>query len=161
MKERFAALPTLLLVLAGVFQATRGLGGDEAASETGSAAASKLAQAERVVVYGLTTTGGPRFRMPAGAGVVQLIVHLELPRVLSSLSPGASYAFTVQATLRGLDLSAAELSGIDLSGADLRGSDLSALDPRDATLAGAQVDVTQAVVLVTTLGLLVGPDAPG
>lgn len=102
MKERFAALPTLLLVLAGVFQATRGLGGDEA-SVTGSAAASKLAQAERVVVYGLTTTGGPRFRLSAGAEVVQLIVHLELPRVLSSLSPGASYAFTVLATLRGPD----------------------------------------------------------
>jgi hypothetical protein len=100
MKERFAALPTLLLVLAGVFQATRGLGGAPA-SETGSSAASKLAQAERVVVYGLTTAGGPRFRLPAGSQVVQLIVHLELPRVLSSLSPGASYAFTVQATLRG------------------------------------------------------------
>lgn len=102
MKERFAALPTLLLVLAGVFQATRGLGGAPA-SETGSAAAGKLAQAERVVVYGLTTTAGPRFRLPAGASVVQLIVHLELPRVLSSLSPGASYAFTVLASLRGPD----------------------------------------------------------
>ena len=68
MKERFAALPTRVLVLAGVFQATRGLGGDEA-SVTGSAAASKLAQAERVVVYGLTTTGGPRFRLSAALGV--------------------------------------------------------------------------------------------
>lgn len=101
MKDRFAALPTLLLVLAGVFQATRGLG--EPASEIGSAAAGKLAQAERVVVYGLTTTAGPRFRLPAGSSVVQLIVHLELPRVLSSLSPGASYAFTLLATLRGQD----------------------------------------------------------
>ena len=59
MKERFAALPTLVLVLLGVLQATHGIGGDEA-SETGSSAANKLAQAERVVVYGLTTTAGPR-----------------------------------------------------------------------------------------------------
>jgi len=102
MKERFAALPTLVLVLAGVLQATRGLGGSEA-SETGSPTANKLAQAERVVVYGLTTTSGPRFRLPPGASMIQLIVHLELPRVISSLSPGASYAFTVDATLRGED----------------------------------------------------------
>ena len=102
MKDRFLALPTLVLVLAGVLQATRGLGGAEA-SEAGSSAANKLAQAERVVVYGLTTTSGPRFRLPPGPSVVQLIVHLELPRALSSLAPGASYAFTVLATLRGDD----------------------------------------------------------
>jgi fluoroquinolone resistance protein len=64
------------------------------------------------------------------------------------------------ATLRHLDLSAAWLHEADLSGADLRGSDLSAVDPRSADLTGAQVDVTQAVVLVTTLGLRVRPDAP-
>ena len=64
------------------------------------------------------------------------------------------------ATLRGLDLSAAELHEADLSGADLRGSDLSAVDPRDVELTGAQIDVTQAVVLVTALGLRVRPDAP-
>jgi hypothetical protein len=51
-------------------------------------------------------------------------------------------------------------SFVDLSGADLRGSDLSAVDPREVELAGAQVDVTQAVVLVTTLGLRVRPDVP-
>jgi len=102
MKERFAALPTLVLVLAGVLQATRGLGGAEA-SEAGSPAARKLAQAERVVVYELTRASGPRFRLPPGSAEVQLIVHLELPRALSSLSPGASYAFTVIATLRGAD----------------------------------------------------------
>ncbi len=102
MKERFAALPTLVLVLLGVLQATHGIGGDEA-SEKGSSAANKLAQAERVVVYGLTTTAGPRFRLPPGSSVVQLIVHLELPRVISSLAPGASYAFTVIASLRGED----------------------------------------------------------
>jgi fluoroquinolone resistance protein len=64
------------------------------------------------------------------------------------------------ATLRHLDLSAASLDDADLSGADLRGSDLSAVDPRSVELAGAQVDVTQAVVLVTALGLDVRPDAP-
>ena len=63
-------------------------------------------------------------------------------------------------TLRHLDLSAAELHAADLSGADLRGSDLSAVDPRNVELAGAQIDVTQAVVLVTSLGLRVRPDAP-
>jgi uncharacterized protein YjbI with pentapeptide repeats len=62
------------------------------------------------------------------------------------------------ATLRDLDLSAAQLSGADLSGADLRGSDLSALDPREVELAGARVDGGQAVVLVTALGLQVGPE---
>jgi hypothetical protein len=40
------------------------------------------------------------------------------------------------------------------------GSDLSSVDPRTVDLAGAQVDVTQAVVLVTALGLSVRPDAP-
>ena len=61
------------------------------------------------------------------------------------------------AVLRGLDLSAAELSGADLSDADLRGSDLSALDPAGATLRGATVDLAQAVVLVTAMGLRVEP----
>jgi fluoroquinolone resistance protein len=64
------------------------------------------------------------------------------------------------ATLRGLDLSAAWFHDADLSGADLRGSDLSAVDPREVDLTGAQIDVAQAVALVTTLGLLVRPDAP-
>ncbi len=42
-----------------------------------------------------------------------------------------------------------------------RASDnLSAVDPRSAQLAGAQVDVVQAVVLATALGLSVRPDAP-
>ena len=64
------------------------------------------------------------------------------------------------ATLRHLDLSGAELHEADLGGADLRGSDLSAVDPRAVELTGAQIDVTQAVVLVTSLGLNVRPDAP-
>ena len=64
------------------------------------------------------------------------------------------------ATLRDLDLSAAELHEADLGGADLRGSDLSAVDPRDVDLTGAEIDVAQAVVLVTALGLNVRPDAP-
>lgn len=67
-------------------------------------------------------------------------------------------ARAVEATLQGLDLSGAQLSGADLSGADLRGSDLTALDPREVGLAGAQVDGGQAVVLVTALGLRVGPE---
>jgi uncharacterized protein YjbI with pentapeptide repeats len=64
------------------------------------------------------------------------------------------------ATLRHLDLSGAWLHEADLGGADLRGSDLSAVDPRTVELAGAQIDVGQAVVLVTALGLNVRPDAP-
>ena len=102
MRARLAALPTLLLVLAGVLQATRALDGAPA-SEIGSPSASKLAQAERVVVYALTTTDGPRFRLPGGPEVIQLILHLELPRVLSSVAPTGSYRFGVIATLRGPD----------------------------------------------------------
>jgi hypothetical protein len=34
------------------------------------------------------------------------------------------------------------------------------VDPRDVELTGAQIDVTQAVVLVTALGMTVRPDAP-
>ena len=102
MTRRLAALPTLLLVLAGVLQATRALEGAPA-SEIGSPTASKLAQAERVVVYALTTTDGPRFRLPGGAEVVQLILHLELPRVLSAMAPTGVYRFGVIATLRGPD----------------------------------------------------------
>lgn len=64
------------------------------------------------------------------------------------------------ATLRHLDLSGAELSEADLGGADLRGSDLTAVDPRSVQLIGAEIDVAQAVVLVTALGLNVRPDAP-
>jgi uncharacterized protein YjbI with pentapeptide repeats len=64
------------------------------------------------------------------------------------------------ATLRHLDLSGAELHEADLGGADLRGSDLSTVDPRTVGLTGAEIDVGQAVVLVTALGLNVRPDAP-
>lgn len=48
----------------------------------------------------------------------------------------------------------------DWSCVGLRGSDLSAVDPRTVELAGAQIDVAQAVVRVTALGLDVRPDAP-
>ena len=64
------------------------------------------------------------------------------------------------ATLRHLDLSGAWLHEADLGGADLRGSDLSTVDPRTVGLTGAQIDIAQAVVLVTALGLNVRPDAP-
>ena len=67
----------------------------------------------------------------------------------------------VRATcLTDADLSGALLEKSDLSGCDLRGSDLSAVDPRNVDLTGAQIDVTQAVVLVTALGMNVRPDAP-
>ena len=55
--------------------------------------------------------------------------------------------------LRDVDLSGAEFRETDLSGADLRGSDLSTLDLDGVTLRGATVDLAQAVVLVTALGL--------
>ncbi|MGY1721497.1 hypothetical protein [Blastococcus sp. SYSU DS0533] len=42
----------------------------------------------------------------------------------------------------------------------LYGEDLSAVGQRTGELSGAQVDVTQAVVLVTTSGLTVRPGAP-
>jgi fluoroquinolone resistance protein len=67
--------------------------------------------------------------------------------------------------LSGREHTGARFSGVDLSettgdGADLRGSDLTAVDPRRTELAGARIDVTQAVVLVTALGPDVRPDAP-
>jgi fluoroquinolone resistance protein len=34
------------------------------------------------------------------------------------------------------------------------------MDPRTVELAGAEIDIAQAVVLVTALGLNVRPDAP-
>jgi uncharacterized protein YjbI with pentapeptide repeats len=63
-----------------------------------------------------------------------------------------------EATLRDLDLSGAQFHDADLTGADLRGSDLSAVDPRNVLLERATVDVAQAVVLTTALGLTVRPD---
>ena len=50
--------------------------------------------------------------------------------------------------------------GEDLSGADLRGSDLSALDPRRARVRGARIDLGQAVVLVSAIGLRVEAGLP-
>jgi uncharacterized protein YjbI with pentapeptide repeats len=45
----------------------------------------------------------------------------------------------------------------DFSGADLRGSDLSTLDPLTVELKNAIVDLTQAMVITTSLGLEVRP----
>ena len=94
-------LPTLLLVLAGVLLATRALDGGTR-GELGSLA-SKLAQAERVVVYALTPTDGPRFRVPGGPQELLLLLHLELPPTPEVTAPPASYRFGVIATLRGPD----------------------------------------------------------
>ena len=57
------------------------------------------------------------------------------------------------ATLTGVDLSGAMLGGAKLTGADLRGSDLSSLDPQTVELAGAKIDLEQAAVIATALGL--------
>ncbi|MQS38808.1 pentapeptide repeat-containing protein [Streptomyces katsurahamanus] len=58
-----------------------------------------------------------------------------------------------KATVTGVDLSGAMLHSAKLAGADLRGSDLSALDPRTVELAGAKIDLEQAAVIATALGL--------
>ena len=100
MRARLAALPTLLLVLAGVIQATRTL---EGGRETGALAANPLADADRVVVYELRPGSGPRFRLPGGPEEIHLFVHLELPRALTSVAPAGVYRFGVTATLRGPD----------------------------------------------------------
>lgn len=97
---RLLALPTLLLVLAFVVQATRTLEGGQ---ETGALAASELTAADRVVVYELTRAGGPRFRLPGGPEQIHLFVHLELPRALTSAAPRGLFRFGVTATLRGPD----------------------------------------------------------
>ncbi len=99
MKTRLAALPTLLLVLAGVVLATRALDG----GETGSIGGHKIAEADRVVVYEVTEAGGPRFRLPGGPEEIHLFVHLDLPRTLTTAAPTGVYRFAMTATLRGVD----------------------------------------------------------
>lgn len=94
--RRWLALPTLLLVIAGVVVATRAL----AVAPALAPMSGKLARAERAMVYELTPAGGPRFRLAGGAEVVQLLVHVELP---PGGAPGAVYRFAVAATLRGPD----------------------------------------------------------
>jgi uncharacterized protein YjbI with pentapeptide repeats len=61
------------------------------------------------------------------------------------------------ATLRDVDLSGAWLHSADLSGCDLRGSDLSTVDPLTVNLKNTIVDLTQAMVITTSLGLDVRP----
>lgn len=61
------------------------------------------------------------------------------------------------ATVRGVDLSGASLHGAKLSGCDLRGSDLSSVDPLTVELRRTIIDVDQAVILTTALGLDVRP----
>jgi fluoroquinolone resistance protein len=61
------------------------------------------------------------------------------------------------ATMRDVDLSGAWLHSADLSGCDLRGSDLSTVDPLTVNLKNAIVDLTQAMVITTSLGLDVRP----
>ncbi|MFC1403924.1 MULTISPECIES: pentapeptide repeat-containing protein [Streptacidiphilus] len=60
-----------------------------------------------------------------------------------------------RAVLTGTDLSGAVLQGATFTGADLRGSDLSALDPLTVELRGARIDLPQAAVIATALGLRV------
>ena len=61
-------------------------------------------------------------------------------------------------SVRRVDLSGAWLHHAQMTGCDLRGSDISALDPRNVDLNGAIVDVDQAVVVATALGIDVRPE---
>jgi uncharacterized protein YjbI with pentapeptide repeats len=63
------------------------------------------------------------------------------------------------ATAVGVDLSGAWLSRTNFERCDLRRSDLSTLDPSSAKLRGAIIGWEQAIVLATTMGLDVRPDA--
>jgi len=58
--------------------------------------------------------------------------------------------------LREVDLAGAWLHNASFQGTDLRGSDLSALDPMHAEIGGAMIDVEQALVVATALGLRIG-----
>lgn len=60
-----------------------------------------------------------------------------------------------KAVVTGTDLSGAMLQGSKLIGADLRGSDLSSLDPLTVELRGATIDLPQAAMIATALGLRV------
>ncbi len=62
------------------------------------------------------------------------------------------------ATLRRVDLSGAWLHHAQMSDCDLRGSDISAVDPMNVELNGALIDVDQAVVVATALGIDVRPE---
>jgi len=62
-----------------------------------------------------------------------------------------------KAVLRDVDLSGASLQRADFTGADLRGSDLSTVDPLTVLLKDAIVDLPQAIVITTSLGLEVRP----
>src|SRR6187397_3517240 len=60
------------------------------------------------------------------------------------------------AVLRDCGLAGAWLRGANLHGTDLRGSDLTSLDPLDADVGEARIDVEQALVIATALGLRIG-----
>ena len=60
--------------------------------------------------------------------------------------------------MRDADLSGAALDGADFTDCDLRGSDLSTLDPGTVRLAGAIIDVQQALTIAQALGLDVRAD---
>ena len=60
------------------------------------------------------------------------------------------------AILRDTDLGGAWLHRASFRGTDLRGSDLSALDPRNNEITDALIDVEQALVVATALGLRLG-----
>ncbi|MBL9106344.1 MAG: hypothetical protein JNL82_35810 [Myxococcales bacterium] len=146
---RWLALPTLVAVLALVVQATRVL----EVAPLAVPAAGKLAQAERAMVYELTTAGGPRFRLAGGAEVVQLLVHLEVPR---GLAAGAAFRFAVEATLRGPD--GAELwrrTVTQRARQTKEGSGLGGWDYEAAFVVDGQVELTDAASLELAL-----PDAP-
>lgn len=59
-------------------------------------------------------------------------------------------------TVRDTDLSDALVHAASFRGADLRGSDLSALDPLNNDVQDALIDVEQAMVIATALGLRFG-----
>ncbi|MEZ4448033.1 MAG: hypothetical protein R3B09_01055 [Nannocystaceae bacterium] len=98
MKRRPWALPTLLMALSGLLVGAFVLVGDDAAV---SDRAARLATAERTVVYTVTPTFGPSFRLGGAAETVLLVAHLQLPR--EPYTPGRSYRFALIATLRGPD----------------------------------------------------------
>lgn len=62
------------------------------------------------------------------------------------------------ARLLGVDLVGAYLHAVNFESADLRGSEFTTLDPKTAQLAGAAVDLNQAIEFAQLLGLEVNPD---
>ena len=103
--------------------------------------------------FGPTTVEGGDWSLVGLPGADLRQVTFRALRMREADLTGARLDETV---LRDVDLAGAWLHEASFQGTDLRGSDLTSLDPIHAEIGGAQIDVEQALVIATTLGLRIG-----